>query len=497
MRRGLSLGVVALVAVSLLGALTPAAEAEPPGLLTGFSDDAAYRQESPANRGLAFARTREAGGSVVRLFIEWAQIAPTRPPTTRDARNPAWSGYVWGRLDAVVQEAKSAGLEPVLGFYDSPSWAEGPGRPAVSENIPAGTWLPSASAFRSFAEAAARRYSGSLADPAVAGGTLPRVRYWQVWNEPNLTNYLTPQWRRRGDSYDPLSPVTYRRLLNAFFDGVKAVDQSNFVVTAGTAPYGDLRRGDRRMPPALFTRELLCVKGQSGPKAVRCPGGPVRFDALAHHPYPIGPPTRRARNPDDVVFADFAKLTVPLGVALKAGNVYPRRPKQIWATEFSYDSSPPDPDGAPGMRQALYLESAFYLLWRQGVDVAVWFLMRDMAPDPDYASTLQSGVFFRGETIAQDRRKPSYTAFRFPFTAFRVKGRRVELWGLAPRPGRVTIEQLKAGRWTSIMRLSTGTGRVFVGSRRLKNGSLVRARLGSETSLTWRVYRGAQYPPPR
>ena len=70
---------------------------------------------------------------------------------------------------------------------------------------------------------------------------------------------------------------------------------------------------------------------------------------------------------------DIWKLTRPLRVALRSGKVRPRRHKQIWATEISWDTAPPDPDGIPIRRQARYLEGAFYTLWRQGVDVVAWF----------------------------------------------------------------------------------------------------------------------------
>ena len=61
------------------------------------------------------------------------------------------------------------------------------------------------------------------------------------------------------------------------------------------------------MRPAYFWRQVLCVKGGRKPRAKSsCSGGPARFDALAHHPYPIGPPARSAINSDDVAIPDMA-----------------------------------------------------------------------------------------------------------------------------------------------------------------------------------------------
>ena len=140
------------------------------------------------------------------------------------------------------------------------------------------------------------------------------VRYWQGWNEPNLSEYLTPS----GDAAGPagarqprLVSEAAERLLRRHQGGRRG----DVVVTAGTAPFGDHRRGARRMDPAYFVRNLFCLRGRRRPRPIRrC--GPVRFDALAHHPYPIGPPTRTTAAPDDVV-PDIWKLTRPLRVALK------------------------------------------------------------------------------------------------------------------------------------------------------------------------------------
>jgi len=446
-------------------------------LRTGFTDDSVFRSAPPGERLAGFGHVHSAGGSVVRVFFSWAELAPTPPPSSAVARNPGWAGYRWGTLDRVVRETNGAGLRLLVAFSVAPRWAEGAGRPA---SAPPGSWRPSAPAFRDFAEAAARRYSGGFAG-------LPRVRYWQGWNEPNLSDFLTPQWSRRGGRLVPASPGHYRGLLNAFYAGVKAGNRSNFVLTAGTAPFGDHRRGRRRMDPAYFTRALLCVSGRRRPRPVRCPGGPVRFDGLGHHPYPIGPPRRSARHPDDVVIPDLGALTRPLRAAIRGGKVRPRRRKQLWATEISWDTRPPDPTGIPLARHGQYIQGAFYTLWRQGVNVVTWFLMRDQAPGPGYGFTLQSGVFFRGSTVAQDRPKPSsFQAFRFPFTAYRKRGV-AQLWGLAPSGGRVVIERRRGGRWRRVTSLRARGDRLFFAKRRIRRGTVLRARRGPETSLGWRV----------
>ena len=469
-----------LILTSLLTLLVaaPTAEAAPRhGLLTGFSDFAAFQGPNPAERQSAFANMRAARGTVVRIQSSWSEIAPTEPPTDADARDPAWPGYRWERLDRSVREAVAARVTPLVLLTGASAWAEGRRRRA---SAPPGTWKPSAPDYRLFAEALARRYSGRF-------GNLPRVRYYQPWNEPNLSDFLNPQWERSGRRFRPASPAIYRRLLNAFYRGANAGNPSAYVVSAGTAPFGESRPGGKRMQAALFTRELLCVRGRSHPRPKRrCPGGPVFFDALAHHPYPIGEPRRTAINADDVVIPDIWKLTRPMRVAVRAGYARPRRSKPVWATEISWDTRPPDPDGLPAKLVARYTEGALYTLWRQGVSVVTWWLMRDEPEGQGWGYTLQSGVFYRGSSVAADRPKPNFYTFRFPFTAYTKRGV-AQIWGLAPGRGAVTIEVRRGGRWRALMRLRTRRGRMFFTARRLSPGTPLRARQGSDTSLAWRV----------
>jgi len=159
--------------VTALGAFPASAGAGPHGLLTGFTDDEAFGGLGQAERQVALPHVRAAGGSVVRFTVSWTVVAPTAPPDVATARDPAWSGYHWGTVDAAIKDITAAGLQPLPVVYYAPAWAEGPGRPTVSRAAPAGSWRPSAEAYGNFAYAVATRYSGRFPDPSVAGATLP------------------------------------------------------------------------------------------------------------------------------------------------------------------------------------------------------------------------------------------------------------------------------------------------------------------------------------
>jgi hypothetical protein len=336
--------------------------------------------------------------------------------------------------------------------------------------VAAGTWKPDPTLFAQFATAAARRYDGAFPDPDDPLVALPRVRYWQAWNEPNLDTYLTPQWIRTRKGWAPASPAVYRPMLNAFYAAVKGVSRSNVVATAGIAPYGNPPGvnfpGGYRMRPVTFERLLF--------------SSPVHLDVLAQNSYPIGGPLWQVYDPGDISVANVSKVARLLRGAERAGDVLPRGPKQLWMTELGWDSNPPSPGGVPIERQARWYEQAFYVLWRQGVDAVLLLQLVDSPPRPSYAVSYQSGIYF-----VNGRPKPAAIAFRFPFVTSRSTLNTVQAWGRAPGAGRLVIEQLRDGRWQALASLEVKRFQVFVKPLALRGAAVLRAHVGGETSLTW------------
>jgi hypothetical protein len=490
---------VTLLGVALLAMLgAPAgAGAAAPAVGLGFSDLPTMQRGDVAQRPLELQHLRSTGARTLRVMWRWSDVEKTRPADDGAATDPGYAGYTFTALDALLRDIAAAGVEPLLMINSAPSWWEGAERPPVSDNARAGTWKPDPAAYRRFMTAAAKRYSGTYPDPLNFGAVLPRVRNWQIWNEPNLDVELTPQWTKVNGRWTTTSPGLYRALLAAGYDGVKAGMASDTVVTAGTAPYGDPFAGGKRIMPARFLREVLCVTGRARLVAHNCNKTPAKFDVLAHHPYPIGPPGRHARNADDAVVPDFAKLEGPLKVALAAGNIFPKtKSKPIWATEMSWDSNPPDPGGIEVQLQARYLAGAMYVLWRQGVSRLYWWNLRDDAPTGkgDYTTSLQSGVFYRGATVAQDTPKPAFVAARFPFVGYRkysdFQGHGdTLLWGLAPAGGRsVSLQTLSATKWTTFKKVKANADHVFHVRVKAKRGQRYRAVQAKTISIDTKVF---------
>ena len=476
MRRGLAtlLGVAAIAAFGLIAA-AEAEQAEARPFELGLTDSV-FSSDSAGERAIWLDRAVEVGAENVLPAAQWGGIAPANPSAGFDPRDPADGEYDFSATDAAVRAARARGLDPLLLVTGAPLWAEGKNRPSDTSRAPLGSWKPKPGELKKFAKAVARRYSGSFDDPGDGAGVLPRVRDFQLWAEPNLSTYLNPQFRGR----KPVGARHYRKMLRAFYAGIHSVSKRNRVVTGGTAPYGDIPGNKAsRTAPALFWREVLCLKGQKLRKR-RCKK-PAKFDVLAHHPINVGGPERRALNADDVSTPDIGKLREILRKAQRSGRALPRKPrKPIWATEIWWDSRPPDPRGVPERKHARWLAQSLYVLWRQRVERVVWFLIRDQAANGNSAATGQSGLYTSGGEPKLARR-----AFAFPFVADR-RGGKTKLWGVAPSKGSVRIERKRGGGWKRIKTLrAKGGSRIFTGKVRVRRGATLRAVQGNERSVPY------------
>jgi hypothetical protein len=452
-----------------------------PGLELGFNDPELFSDFIPADIAVGLAHASAAGASVWRIQLNWASVSPSQPPSLAVAADPSWSGYNWATTDAMVREIAAAGMAPLIALQDAPAWAEGPHRPSTS-TAPAGTWRPSTTWFGAFATALATRYSGTFVDPAEYPQPLPAVIDWEAWNEPNLAVFLTPQWT---PSRKPASPSIYRALLNAFYHGVKKVAPNDVIAGGTTAPFGD-PPGGQRMRPVLFWRELLCLTEGAHPHSTHCHQHDY-MDAISHHPYPLGPPTTHAADSGDITVPDLGEITSLIPIAERAGTVLPKGPKPLWVTELSWDTNPPNPNGLSPALQAEYLEGALYVLWKEGASLVTWWNVRDDVPSPGWVNTLASGIYYAGATPLQDVPKPSYTAYSFPFSAYRSKGI-AQLWGMAPTAGPVAIQIENGATWTTVSTLQADQNRVFTGKLLVGIGTNLRAVSGTNTSLIWTTF---------
>jgi hypothetical protein len=334
---------------------------------------------------LTFATFRTLHVQEVRLDLYWGGpygVARRRPA---HATNPADPAYDWELYDRTVRFAQQYGMHVLFTIYGTPSWANG-GR-GLNRVPTVGTDL------RNFALAAAKRYGGSYAD---AGGvTLPAVKDWLAWNEPNNPIFLSPQYRKTATGWTIQSAVDYAKICNAVYTGVHATLFAGERVGCGvTAPRGNNNPSTAR--PSVSPLAFLRAVKKAGLKT---------FDAWAHHPYYAGPTDQPTTKP---VTAKGAPATaVTLGNINDLINEVTRLygNKRIWLTEYGYQTNPPDKlFGVSYAKQAAYLKQAFAIARKNPrIDMMLWFLLRD---EPNVTGW-QSGL----ET-ARGVKKPSFAAFQ-------------------------------------------------------------------------------------
>ena len=414
-----------------------------------------------------FELARRAGAQYVRITVPWAEVAPSRPAAPSDPADPAWSGYDWRWTDAKVEAAEAAGLTPYLQVGATPAWAA------------TKTGAPRAVLLGQFAKALALHYDGLHGAPP--------VHVFQVWNEPNLSQDLSPP-----------KPALYRAMVNAVATAVRAVDPRNLVVAGALDPFGNRAKTWHAVAPLTFMRSLLCVS-MGNPKAkqkrLRRPHATchsrIHFDVWAHHPYTFNGPFGHASRPNDVSLGDLPKMRALLREAVKLHRVVSSHPVQFWVTEFSWDTKPPRRHAAPVWLAARWTAEALYQMWRSGVTLVTWYGLEDRGGRGPY----QSGLFFHARSLAHARAKPVLTAFRFPFVAY-LGTRTVTVWGRdATSDKRLVTVQLRHGshgRWRTVARIRSNRLGIFRARLRLTatKRDWLRARAaGSGTSLAFSLTR--------
>jgi hypothetical protein len=199
---------------------------------------------------------------------------------------------------------------------------------------------------------------------------------------------------------------------------------------------------------------------------------------MAIDPYEVGGPGTHAMNIDDVSVPDLGKLTRIQNRAVSVGRALPGRHKQLWVTEFGYDSNPPNPGGVSLTRQAMFLEQAMYTFWQEGVSTAVWYLIRDQAAG--FAqNTYYTGLYFYNGTA-----KPVVEAFRFPFLLW-PSGTHNQVWGIAPHSGSLVVQRKVGNSWKTLFHTGVSAGNVFTRNVSAGLHGSFRAMVGGETSLVW------------
>jgi hypothetical protein len=400
MRRALLIGLV-------LAALWAEAAQATPAVKYGIQDDN-YILNGPGKLAKRLDTIDKLGVDVVRFTLRWDEIE------RRQGR------FSWGRSDQVLRGLNNRRIQPVVALVGAPGWANG-GR--AFRFAP-----PNGKDFAAFAGMAARRY--------------PFVRYWLIWNEPNLKRWL-----------EPTNPGTYvRRLLNPAYKAIHAANRRALVAGGVTGP----RANVGGLSPLDWLR------------GIRKAG--ARLDAYAHHPHPgsaYETPTEGGCFGARCKTVTLANIRVLVDAVRRAWGGR----KRIWLTEWGYQTNPPDRFlGVSRRLQAQYIGEAARLVYRtRQIDMLIQFLYQD-EPQTD---RFQSGLL-----TSRGRAKPGLHAFSFPLAAT-ADGSVARLWGqVRPRAGRqpYRLQRVLPGNrkvWLTSAR-STDRRGVFQAGVRVPIGAVVR-----------------------
>jgi Cellulase (glycosyl hydrolase family 5) len=198
---------------------------------------------------------------------------------------PSEGNFNWSALDSIMASVQQAGVTADLIIDGCPPWAAAAGA--------SGQFAQPASPaqFGAWAGAVAARYGSKGAD------------YFEVWNEPNNSQFWSPS----------PNPAAYTADLVAAYAAIKAADPSSVVISAGLSPGANTSSS---FDPVTFLADMY-ADGAGG-----------SFDAVGDHPYTF------PADPDADSQGAWGEMdqTSPSLRSLMTANG--DGAKKIWITEF-------------------------------------------------------------------------------------------------------------------------------------------------------------------
>jgi len=437
--------VAALFAVLALVAAAPAGASST--MQIGIDDDG-LMQRTPATTSPIAAQWHQKGVDQSRLTLVWTRIAPspssTKMPAGFNPRDPNSPGYNWGDVDRAVAALEANGLAvSILIAAPNPYWAsQVPSRRSQ-------TYKASPKALGDFMFAIATRYKG-------------RVSSYLPMNEPNLWQYITPQYTcssRSASSCTLSGAAIYRELYRSAYSAVKAADPSASVWIGALAPHGrpGVSPTSSSPGPTAFFEAMACVKRNFAVDRTS-PGcknyKPLITDGIAHHPHTVMLSLTQRDPGDAITTANISTLTglfdrlQSKGRVLNGtvtGSAQKSKRLDVYLDEYGVQTNPPDKlQGLSPAKQDAYYQQVSYMMWKNPrVKLLAFYLWYDEPYTKAKSWAWQSGMYYSSGKI-----KPSGQSFPNPFWVDLPKGSKTAtVWGQV-RPvhsGNVTVQSRRGG----------------------------------------------------
>ncbi len=345
-------GIVALMILESTGAAPDLAPDEPIdhlGVNPYGANTFLQLEADPENVRRSLALVRDAGIGWVRQEFPWEDIEIHARGDYEDRRNePPRSA--WEKYDRIVALARGHHVDLLVRLDNPPAWAYANPEDARLPGPP-----DDLADFGDFVAAVVERYCG-------------RVRYYQIWNEPNIY----PEWGEQDvdpDGYAALLAVASRRAREACDDVV--------IVSAALAQTTE--PGGRNMDDLSYLEALYQA------------GWAEDFDVLAVQAFGLwtGPTDHRV-SPDRT---NFVRPLLARDTMVRYGD----GEKPVWVTEMGWDSPPPEMPAPYGRTseeaRARYTVAAYERIaaeWPWMGAGFLWFFRR-----PDWAWHERPEGFFR------------------------------------------------------------------------------------------------------
>jgi hypothetical protein len=311
-----------------------------------------HQEVEPAKREEQVRLIAEAGFHWIRQEFSWQDIEIHGRGDFIDRRNDPAGIDAWAKYDQIVDLAERYGLEIIARITSPPSWSR-----AAGDAL--GTFAPpdDYDDYANFAATLAERYQG-------------RIRYYQIWNEPNIY----PEWGEQN-----VSPEQYTDLLCRAYRAIKAVDPQAVILSGALAPNAEL--SGRNFNDYLFLQRMYDA------------GAGECFDILSMQGYGLwsGPTDHRMRP----LIVNYARVEFIRDIMVRNGDA----DKAIWISEMNWNAAPEDVEPRYGRvsleQQARYAPLAYQRAqeeWPWVGVIAFWYFKR---ADDQWLSERRPEAYFQ------------------------------------------------------------------------------------------------------
>jgi polysaccharide biosynthesis protein PslG len=246
----------------------------------------------------------EAGFTMIRQQFPWDDIEISGRGDFIDRRNDLNGDEViddndaisaWAKYDNIVELAEKYDIEIQARLDNPPKWSRA--NPEGGDKAPPDDYQD----FVNYAVAVAERYQG-------------RIRYYQIWNEPNANE----EWGKGA-----VNPEAYTDLLCRTYRALKQVDPEIVVISGPLSPTVSLT--EQNLNDFIFLQRMY----EAGAK--EC------FDVMSAQGYGFysGPTDRRMR-PTTLTYARHMYIR---DMMVANGDAH----KAIWISEAAWNPQPEDP----------------------------------------------------------------------------------------------------------------------------------------------------------